>query len=40
MALSITGFGFECTGAERRKEALQILDFGPCHQMHENVANP
>lgn len=40
MALEIIGTGFGRTGTASLKIALEELGFGPCHHMHEVLANP
>lgn len=35
MSLSVIGAGFGRTGKDSLKSALNILDLGPCHHMHE-----
>jgi Sulfotransferase domain len=40
MALEIIGSGFGRTGTRSLKEALEVLGFGPCHQMDEVFENP
>ena len=37
MALKIIGSGFGRTGTLSLKQALEILDFGPCHHMEEII---
>lgn len=40
MALDVIGSGFGRTGTKSLKVALERLGFGPCHHMHEIVADP
>lgn len=40
MALRIIGSGFGRTGTLSLKQALEILDFGPCHHMEEVIQHP
>jgi hypothetical protein len=40
MALKIIGSGFGRTGTLSLKQALEILDFGPCHHMEEVLGHP
>jgi hypothetical protein len=40
MALRIIGSGFGRTGTLSLKNALEILDFGPCHHMEEVLQHP
>ena len=40
MTLSVIGAGFGRTGTESMKRALETLGLGPCHHMHEVIANP
>jgi hypothetical protein len=40
MTLKIIGPGFGRTGTKSTKDALEMLGFGPCHHMHEVLANP
>lgn len=39
MTLRVIGTGFGRTGTDSMREALGILGFGPCHHMHEVIAN-
>jgi len=38
MTLRVIGAGFGRTGTDSMREALEILGFGPCHHMHEVMA--
>jgi len=40
MALQVIGSGFGRTGTKSLKAALERLGFGPCHHMHEIIADP
>ncbi|PZQ97840.1 MAG: hypothetical protein DI533_11855 [Cereibacter sphaeroides] len=40
MALAVIGSGFGRTGTKSLKEALERLGLGPCHHMHEAIADP
>jgi hypothetical protein len=40
MPLDVIGSGFGRTGTKSLKAALEQLGFGPCHHMHEIMANP
>lgn len=40
MPLKVIGTGFGRTGTDSMREALTILEFGPCHHMFEVMANP
>jgi hypothetical protein len=40
MTLEVIGSGVGRTGTKSLKAALEQLGFGPCHHMHEVVANP
>lgn len=40
MMLEVIGPGFGRTGTKSLKAALEELGYGPCHHMHEIVANP
>jgi hypothetical protein len=40
MSLEVIGPGFGRTGTLSLKQALEILDFGPCHHMEEVFKNP
>jgi hypothetical protein len=39
MTLKVIGTGFGRTGTDSMREALAMLDFGPCHHMHEVNTN-
>jgi len=40
MGLSVIGSGFGRTGTRSLKDALEILDLGPCHHMEEVFPSP
>ena len=40
MTLSVIGAGFGRTATASMRLALEQLGFGPCHHMHEVIANP
>ena len=40
MGLSVIGSGFGRTGTRSLKDALDLLDFGPCHHMEEVLPSP
>ena len=40
MGLSVIGSGFGRTGTRSLKDALELLDFGPCHHMEEVFPSP
>lgn len=40
MALKVIGAGFGRTGTASMKQALEMLDFGPCHHMKEVLSSP
>jgi hypothetical protein len=40
MSLKVIGSGFGRTGTMSMKEALGVLDLGPCHHMLEVMENP
>ncbi len=40
MPLKIIGSGFGRTGTKSTKDALEILEFGPCHHMYEVIGDP
>jgi len=40
MALRVIGSGFGRTGTRSLKDALERLDFGPCHHMEEVLPSP
>jgi hypothetical protein len=40
VTLQVIGTGFGRTGTDSMREALNLLGFGPCHHMHEVIADP
>ena len=40
MSLKVIGTGFGRTGTDSMREAIEILDFGPCHHMRELIKDP
>lgn len=40
MGLDIIGAGFGRTGTQSLKQALEVLDLGPCHHMYEVRSSP